>query len=242
MFAVDVEDLLDPTAPAPPRSEDAFAPPSSPSSESGSVPPSEQVLLLRRTIALLGAVEAVELPAVQALAAATALLVARRELDALLLRRLADVDQRPLHRLADSPTTSSWVRAQGSPVDPATVTLAKRLSRHPGVQDAVQSGQLPVPAAARVSATLAKLRPLVDRPDGLIDGQPGDAVVTAVIVDGVLALIGQALGGLPEDDPRITGLAGPPPTHLRVATASWPAATPAAPSPPTNADASVDCR
>jgi hypothetical protein len=57
--------------------------------------------------------------------------------------------------------------------------------------------------AGRISKALAKLRPLVDRPDGLIDGQPGDEVVTAVVTDGVRGAVCQALGGLADDDPRL---------------------------------------
>ena len=60
--------------------------------------------------------------------------------------------------------------------------------------------------AARISAALAKLRPFVDRPDGLIDGQPGDEVVSAVVTDGVRGAVCQALGGLTDDDPRLLEL------------------------------------
>ena len=170
------------------------------------MPASEQVVALRRTIAALAGVDPVGLPQAQALADATALLAARTELDAVLLRRLGDVEVRQLHRLDASPTTSAWVRAQGSPVDAATITLATRLSRLPGVADAVQSGLINSAAAVRVSTSLSKLRPLVDRPDGLIDGQPGDQVVTAVVCDGVLGRVGQALGGVAADDGRVVEL------------------------------------
>jgi hypothetical protein len=46
-----------------------------------------------------------------------------------------------------------------------------------------------------------KVRPYVDRPDGLIDGQPAEPTVRAVVVDGVLSLVCQARAGLADDDP-----------------------------------------
>ncbi|MCY7363910.1 MAG: hypothetical protein LH469_01085 [Frankiaceae bacterium] len=223
MFAPDVVVVFAPTESAPPRpaagvpvADEAPAPDEVPASAAvpafgavptpDEVPASGDVAVLRRTIAVLAGVDPVALPGAQALADATALLTARTELDALLLRRLGDVDVRQLHRLDASPTISAWVRAKGSPVDIATVTLATRLSRLPGVADAVQSGLISPAAAARVSTALAKLRPLVDRPDGLIDGQPGEAVVAAVVCDGVLGLVGQALGGVAGDDGRVVEL------------------------------------
>ena len=86
------------------------------------------------------------------------------------------------------------------------MTLARRLYRLPAVAQAVQAGTLSTAAAARIGAALVKLRALVDRPDGLIDGQPGEPAVTAVIVDGVLGHVGQYLDGVDDDDPPILEL------------------------------------
>jgi hypothetical protein len=98
------------------------------------------------------------------------------------------------------------VRAQDGTVDASAVTLARRLSGLPGVAQAVRAGTLTPAAAERLGTALVKLRPRVDRPDGLIDGQPGEAAVTAVVVDGVLSAVGQALGGVADDDPRVLEL------------------------------------
>jgi len=147
------------------------------------------------------------LPDVQALADTGALMRVIEQLNGALLVRLADVDLRKLHTLDGSPSTSTWAAAQGTSLDRESVTLARRMARYPTVADAVRDGGVPVAAAARISRALAKLRPLVDRPDGLIDGQPGDEVVTAVVNDGVLGAVCQALGGLADDDPRLTELA-----------------------------------
>jgi hypothetical protein len=168
--------------------------------------PSEAVVQLQHLLEGLASIDVVGLPEAQALADARALLAVRAQVDLLLLRRLGDVDARKLHRLDASPTTTSWLRAQDVDVDAGTVTLARRLSRLPRLEQAVVSGALGSAAAGRVSAALVKLRPLVDRADGLIDGQPGEEAVTAVVVDGVLSQVTQYLGGLPDDDARLREL------------------------------------
>ena len=168
--------------------------------------PSMAVVQLRESLTALAALDPVELPGAQALVDTRELMAARAQLDAVLLRRLGDVDVRKLHQFDDSPTTTAWVRAQDSTVDAATVTLARRLGRLPAVDQAVGSGALSTRAAELIGTALTKLRPLVDRPDGLIDGQDGEAAVTAVVVDGVRSAVCQALGGLDDDDPRVSEL------------------------------------
>jgi hypothetical protein len=164
------------------------------------------VAQLRTLLARLAEVDPVELPEAQALQDARELMAAQAQLQAVLLRRLGDVDTRKLHRLDASPTTTAWVRTQEGTVDAATVTLARRLSRLPAVGRAVRSGALSTRAAEVIGAALTRLRPLLDRPDGLIDGQAGEDAVTAVVVDGVRAAVCQALGGLGEDDARVLEL------------------------------------
>ncbi len=169
--------------------------------------PQPSVGELRQLLTSLAAVDPTELPAEVALEQTRELLAAQAQFDALLLRRLGDVDTRKLHRLDASPTTTAWVRAQDAGVDSSTVTLARRLSRLPGLQEAVSDGSIGTDAASRVGTALSKLRPLVDRPDGLIDGQDGEAAITAVVLDGVQSLVCQALGGVADDDPRVIDLA-----------------------------------
>ena len=84
--------------------------------------------------------------------------------------------------------------------------MAKRLARSPQVAEALQRGELTISQARKVAATVATLRRLVDRPDGLIDGQDGDSVVSNVIVDGVPQLVCEAMGAVSEDDPRLDAL------------------------------------
>ncbi len=147
-----------------------------------------------------------ELPGSQALADAAELLVLIERLRGSLLGRLADVDRRNLFTLDGASTIGTWVAQQQTSVDRGEITLARRLAALPGLEAAIKSGRLSVEVAGRVGKALAKLRPLVDRPDGLIDGQPGEAVVTAVVVDGVRQLVCQAFGGLADDDARLLGL------------------------------------
>ena len=161
---------------------------------------------LRAALTELSSLDPVALPAALALLDTRELLAAQAQLDAVLLRRLGDVEARKLHRLDSSPTVTSWVRAQDAVVDADTITLARRLARLPQVEGAVRAGTLSPRTAARVAAALTKLRPLVDRPDGLIDGQPGEQVVTAVVLDGVSNAVLQALAGLADDDPRVEEL------------------------------------
>ena len=168
--------------------------------------PTTAVLQVRELLTVLGAVDPVELPEAQALADTRELMAARAQLDAVLLRRLGDVDIRKLHRLDASPTTTAWVRAQDGAVETSTVTLARRLGRLPAVDSAVGTGALSQRSASVIATALCKLRPLVDRPDGLIDGQPGEEAVTAVVVDGVRSAVCQALGGLDDDDVRVVEL------------------------------------
>ena len=74
-----------------------------------------------------------------------------------------------------------------------------------------------MPAASLIAKVLADLRPHLDRPDGMLEGQPVEPVVQAVIVDGVLDLVCSALGGLADDDPRVLEL-----HHQLSEVAQWP--------------------
>jgi hypothetical protein len=127
-------------------------------------------------------------------------------LRSVVLTRIADVDLRSLHTVADAPSTSSWLDAQHTSLTRGEVAFARRLAAFPALAAAVEAGRLSVTGAGRVAAALVKARPHLDRPDGLVDGQPGEQTITAVVVDGVLTAVCQAQAGLPDDDPRLTDL------------------------------------
>lgn len=166
---------------------------------------------LRDLVSAVAAVRAqvpVELPGPQAVAEAEVLLEQLEVLRSVVLTRIADVDVRTLHTLADAASTSSWLDAQQTSLTRGEVAFARRLAAFPVLAAAVEDGVLSVAGAGRVAAALVKARPHLDRPDGLVDGQPGEATIAAVVVDGVLTAVCQARAGLEDRDPLVAGLLG----------------------------------
>ena len=157
-------------------------------------------------VAAVRAQVAVDLPGRQAVAEAQVLLQQLEALRSVVLTRIADVDTRQLHALADAPSTAGWLDAQQTSLSRGEVAFARRLAAFPAVAAAVDSGRLSVTGAGRVAAALVKARPHLDRPDGRIDGQPGEQTITAVVVDGVLSAVCQARAGLADTDPLLTDL------------------------------------
>ena len=177
--------------------------------------------LLVQAVRAVAAQDVLELPAAQAVAECSVLLGQLEALTTVVLARVADVDRRQLHALAGSPTVGTWLGSQQTSLDRGQVALARRLSGLPQVAAELAAQRLSVSTAQRLAAALCKLRRHVDRPDGLIDGQDGQQVVTAVLVDGVRQLICEAHGGLAEDSPllasvmsQLAGIAGRPTCQL----------------------------
>ena len=81
-----------------------------------------------------------DLPGPQALADATVLVAELERLRALVLTRLADVDTRQLHTLADAPSTGTWLTAQHSSLTRTELALARRLAAFPALATAVDTG------------------------------------------------------------------------------------------------------
>lgn len=218
---VDPWDVLADLPPAPPRprqpesyAEEFFAGLSEPVEEPGwgatvgerPVPVSPEIAALEAAIAAVAAVDPARLEPAQALADATAVIGLMQSLKVAALTRVADVEQRKLHRMEGAPTTTSWLRQHESGLTGADVTLARRLPTLPTIAEAVAAGTLDPATASRIATQLVKLRRWVDRPDGLIDGQPAVQTLEAVICDGVRNEVCQALGGLTDDDPRLHAL------------------------------------
>lgn len=157
--------------------------------------------LMAVTEALAAQVPA-DLPGPQALAETQLILTELDRLKVIALRRVADVDRRGLADLDGAPSTATWVAQQQTGLGRGDVALARRLERFPLLAERVFDG-LSVGAAQKIGAALTKLRPHVDRPDGLLDGQQAEEVLRAVICDGVLSLICETRGGVPDDDPRL---------------------------------------
>lgn len=155
----------------------------------------------------LEALTPADLPPEQALHVAAAVLVAHDRLRALALRQVADVERRQLHDLDGSPSTGAWVAEQQTSMTRAQVALARRLDQVPRVAARIAAGGLSLDGGVLLSQALSRLRPYVDRPDGLVDGQPAEQVVGAVLVDGICQLVGEARGGLADDDRALSGCA-----------------------------------
>jgi len=118
-----------------------------------------------------------------------------QRVQALGLALLAEVDRLGLHALEGAPSTARWVEAQGVGADRTQVAVARRLDAFALVADAVLAGRLTMAVAQRLQTALTRLRPHVDQPDGLVDGQPGEQAVRAVLVDGVTTLVAECRGG-----------------------------------------------
>jgi hypothetical protein len=145
------------------------------------------------------------LPAGQALADAGALLQLAQQLRVHNLTRIADVEARKLHILAGIRSTSSWIRdiepdtAEGDPA------LGKQLRRYPHLRAELDARRLSLLASRRVSTCLEKLRRHLDRPDGMLDGQPAGPVLDAVTRH-VVDQISQQQLGLCDTDPLLLEL------------------------------------
>jgi hypothetical protein len=168
-------------------------------------PVSLAVAGVRDLVERLGAVDPAGLTAGQALADGEALLVLEQQLRVLNLRRVADVGARGLHELVGFRSTKAWLRTHRPDGDAADAALAAQLREFGRVRAAVQAGAVPLLGARKVLLALRKVAWHLDRPDGLIDGQPGQEVVTAV-VGHVLSLVCRSWQGLAQDDPRLAVL------------------------------------
>lgn len=135
-----------------------------------------------------------------ALACAGVLLVAEQALARARLRALADVEDRQLHRLTGARSMSAWLTGQGAEVAPAQVLLSRRLASLPLLAEELATGRLSAAVCQRVQVALSRLRPHVDRPDGLIDGQDAEQALAGVIGDGVPQLVCEAHGGVGDDE------------------------------------------
>ncbi|MCA1710936.1 MAG: DUF222 domain-containing protein, partial [Actinobacteria bacterium] len=157
------------------------------------------VAVLMYALDAVAALSPADLEPAVALQVTSTVLVAQGRLRALALRHVADVDTRGLHDVDGVPSTGGWVAQQQTSMPRAHVGLARQLDLVPHVAAAVAAGELCLDGAVHVQQAPRRVRPQVDRPDGLIDGQPGDDVIRAVVVDGVCSLVGEARGGLPDD-------------------------------------------
>ncbi|MCA1720224.1 MAG: hypothetical protein LC779_03665 [Actinobacteria bacterium] len=154
----------------------------------------------------LAALTLAELSADAAVEVAAALLTAQDRLQALAVQAVAEVETRQLYRLAGSGSTGSWMDQQHASMPPAHVALARKLDRVPQLTARIAEGGISVDGAVDVARALDRLRPHLDRPDGLIDRQPAEQALAGVIGDGVRQLVAEGYGGVADTDPRLVRL------------------------------------
>jgi hypothetical protein len=141
--------------------------------------------------------QVVELPGAVALAEAAALHELIRGLRVLLLPRVADVEARKLFRLGGFHSVGGWLKWVAPDAVSADRTLAGRLATLPTLDQAVDDRRVSLRGAAEVAKVLRQVGLYLDRSDGLIDGQPGEPIITSV-VDNTLELVCRARGGAEE--------------------------------------------
>lgn len=141
-----------------------------------------------------------DLPGPLALAEVEALQETAQRLRVLLLPRLADVKRRELFALVGFHGVGGWQEVVAPDADRRDSTLANRLDELPALKAALAERRVSVSAAQLVAKSMTKVGRYLDRPDGLIDGQPGDEVVEGII-DNTVDLVCRARGGVEPDDP-----------------------------------------
>ncbi len=159
--------------------------------------PSAQVAAVRAALEALASQDVAVLSDGQARADLEALLDASAVLARLRLARLADAQDRQLHRLAGFRSATGWLAEHGDGASSTELTVARTLTVFPAVHAALLDGRVTVAAGQKLHSVLGKLRPHLDRTDGLLDGADAEAAVTNVITDGVRMAVAQARGGFP---------------------------------------------
>jgi hypothetical protein len=178
----------------PPTTAEPTPPPSAP-----------DVLALRAAVDGVAAQDPSALPGAAALQRAQDLMRESERLRTLSIEAIGDVDARKLFTLADAPSTTAWVKEQQVPgVDDSEVVLSRRLRTVPRIRAELKAGRMSSTTGARLTTVLRKARPHLDRPDGLIDGLDGEAVLQGVCVRGVRNLLAEQ--GPPADDPELARL------------------------------------
>ncbi len=160
---------------------------------------------LQRAVARVCAADPAGLPAAQALVDSEALLAVEQQLRVHGVRRIADVGARGLHELVGFRSARTWLRARRPDGDTGDAPLGLALREFPVLQAAVESGECALGAARKTVHALRRCARHVDRPDGLIDGQPAEQVIPAVVRN-VVTLAARYLLGFGDDDPRLVSL------------------------------------
>ena len=166
---------------------------------------SHRMQLFLEQLTSITTVDPTSLSREQALVDVEALLGAAEQLRVHLLGRLADFHERRLQDLTDKRTASSWVEQTSPDTERGDLLLGRRLGRYRVLAQQVEQGAITVGAAKKVALALATLSRHVDRPDGLVDGQPGFEVIPAVVRH-VVQQVAETRLGLGSDSEELTSL------------------------------------
>lgn len=170
-----------------------------------SASPSAAMLAVQQAVEAYCAQDPVLLDPAQALADAQVLVRVEDRLRVQTMTVLADVAARQLHELAGARSAAAWHRQVAPDADPTDLSFGTKVRPHRTLHAAVEAGRVSIKAGKKVLRVLRQCGPHVDRLDGLIDGQPSQQVMDAVIGN-VVTLVAQSRMGLADDDPLLTDL------------------------------------
>jgi hypothetical protein len=171
-----------------------------------SLPPvSPAIRALQEAVDRVVALDPTGQSSLHALVDAEALMAVQQRLQVHGLTRIADVGARGLQALVGFGSVRTWLRDRRPDGDSSEARLAGQLRDLPLVQGAVQAGRVSLSGARMLVKALAECSRQLDRADGLIDAQPGEQVLPAV-VGNAIGLVCRSLGGLEQDDPRLAAL------------------------------------
>jgi hypothetical protein len=163
----------------------------------------ELVAQASRVLELIAQVDPSSLPPGQALGEAEALSGLAHRIRHTLLARTEDVRSRRLYEHRGFRNLSGWQRTVWPDAPVKDASLARALPGLPSLACALHERRVPFTAAHKVKTALGKVRLVLDRPDAMIDGQPGEPVVEAVVCN-VIDLVCKDRFGLtadPHEDP-----------------------------------------
>jgi len=163
------------------------------------------VAQLEADVAALEAVDPTVVGDGQLLAETERVLALQQRLRVLQLARLHEVEQRKLFKAEGFHGMKGWLAHTAPDADDRDLTLAGRLEQRPHLRTGLETGAVSLRAARAVAQHLGKVDRYLDSADGLVDGQPGEPLV-AQVVRNTVDLVGQARGGLADDDPLLAEL------------------------------------
>ncbi|MCW2542486.1 MAG: hypothetical protein JWM40_38 [Frankiales bacterium] len=148
------------------------------------------------------ALDPTQLDGAQALVGAQALLAFEQQVHVGNVRWIADVHKRGLHNLVGFRSIRTWLKKRRPDGDSSDVNLGMVLEDLPQLHAAVDALSVSLNSARLVAKALRSCQNELNHSDGIIDDQPGEEVLDA-LVGNTIGLICRYLSGLADDDPRL---------------------------------------